>query len=77
MKICNYSLYGYFDSKRDVDTDEDIGNDFIVIVKKITKVFCKATVEILIKEYPRTSYLLFNIYPNIPGKRSNIYVSYN
>ena len=52
------------------------GFDYCGPVKTVHKVFCIATLEKLMKDWPGGSYLVININPRVPGGRPLLYIGY-
>ena len=54
----------------------DLGDDFIDVVKTITKGFCKDTIKNMEKYFSVASYLVFITNPIVPGDTILVYIRY-
>ena len=66
-----------FAYKKAAEAATEIGAEFIDIVKKNTKGFCKEAIENITKDWPGGSYLLLRSKPMVPGYRLIIAIGYN
>ena len=53
-----------------------VGSEFIFMVKKNTKIFCKKTIEKLKNYWPGGSHLVLRSKPVVPGDRPLIDIGY-
>ena len=62
--------------KKSAEVATSIGVDLIGMVSTNTKVFFKATIEVLTKDYPGGSYIVLRINPMVPGERRLLAICY-
>ena len=65
-----------FAYKKAAEAATEIGAEFIYIVKKNTKGFCKEAIENITKDWPGGSYLLLRSKPMVPKVRLLIAIGY-
>ena len=68
--------YSWFSSKKAAETVIKVGSEFIFMVKKNTKIFCKKTIEKLKNYWPGGSHLVLRSKPVVPGDRPLIDIGY-
>ena len=66
----------WFSSRKEVEAAASIGVDFIRIVKMNTKVYCKATIEGLTKDYPGVFHIVLRSKHIVPGERPLLAIGY-
>ena len=73
----DYFLFdSWFLPKKSVQESVSIGVDLVGIVKTNTKVFCKDTIEVLVKDYPVGSYIVLRSNIMVTWKRLLIAIDY-
>ena len=66
----------WFSLKKSSEAAASIGVYFIDMEKTINKVFCKATIKVLTKDWPGGSYIVLIIKPMVPGERPLLAIRY-
>ena len=71
-----FLFYSWFSSKKAAGAAASIGVDFIGMLKINIKLFCKATLEGLTKDWLGGSYIVLRSKPMVPGERQILAIGY-